>query len=177
MIVIDVGAAKHGGDESIPYLIEEFKPDVLYGFDPAYLVGSVAGQIGKTQVFTSRSAAWLYEGEVGFSGDGLRGHVDDTGEPVHCFDLSRFILALPDEPVVLKLDAEGAEYALIPHLIAQGADLRLQLAWIEWHCPMCGTGWFGNNEPDTCARCWHIENGKRTDLEAALRCDVHQWNR
>lgn len=174
MIVIDVGAAKHGGDESIPYLIEEFKPDVLYGFDPSGIVDG-GDLIGETHVILRRAAAWTHEGTVGFVGDGLRGHVDADGELVPCFDLARFILGLPDEPIVLKLDAEGAEYDLLPHLIQAGADLRLQLAWVEFHCPHCGTGWFTSD--DRCGRCEHHEAGKRSDLEAAMRCEMHQWNR
>lgn len=176
MIVIDVGCAKHGGDESIPYLIEEFRPDVLYGFDP---VGVADGDdlIEDTRVVLRRAAAWTHEGIVTFVADGIRGHVEPwgTGELVACFDLAHFILDLPDEPVVLKLDCEGAEYELLPHLVATGADLRLQLAWVEFHCPSCGTGWFSAD--DRCGRCEHHEPGKRSDVEAAMRCEMHQWNR
>jgi hypothetical protein len=35
------------------------------------------------------------------------------------------------QPVVLKMDAEGAEYVLLPYLLEKG--VTVDLAWIEWH--------------------------------------------
>lgn len=180
-IVIDVGCAKHGGDESIPYLIEEFAPAMLAGFDPAEESRVYTFEDTDTTVVIVQAAAWTHDGKVTFEGDGLRGHVTGLGtrlaRQVECVDLARYVLELTDDDVILKMDAEGAEYVLLPALIAQDADLALRLVWIEWHCPACGTGWFGNETPDTCARCGYAEPGKRTELEQALRCEVAQWNR
>lgn len=177
-VVIDVGCAKYGGDESIPYLIDEFKPAVLYGFDPSSEVEDRTWTEGDTLVSTRRMAAWTHDGTVGFKPGGLRGAVHPDGKPVPCIDLAAFVMRearLND--VVLKLDAEGSEYVLLPHLIVTGADRCLKVAWVEWHCEFCGRGWFGNKEPDRCSGCDHYDMGKRTVLERAMGCEMHQWNR
>lgn len=175
MIVIDVGCAKHGGDESIPYLVEEFKPSVLFGFDPAAVEDTYA--LGGTRVVVEQAAAWTYDGTVGFTVEGLRGHVSNVGQQFPCVDLARVIAAVAedDSDVVLKLDAEGAEYVLLPFLRDRGVDRLLKLAWVEWHCPECGTGWFADD--DTCGRCAAHVPGSRSMLEASMNCDMHQWNR
>lgn len=174
MIVIDVGCAAYGGDSSIPYLIEEFGPSLLIGLDPA--ARTEFYEIGETQVSVIRVAAWVFNGEIGFTEAGLRGHVDPGGPLMRCLDLSSFIMGAFDDPeIVLKMDAEGAEYVLLPHLRDTVADEHLKLAWVEWHCPSCGTGWF--TADDLCPACGHHEPGKRSDLEASMRCEMHQWNR
>lgn len=174
MIVVDVGCATYGGDSSIPYLIDEFKPKRLYGFDPA--VDDDRYTVGETTVVLRKAAAWTYEGLVPFTVAGLRGAVDRHGDPTPCFDLVEFIRGLPsDQEVVLKLDCEGGEYVLLPRLHVEGVDARLKLIWAEWHCPKCGTGWF--TADDLCGRCGHSEKGKRSKLERMMECEMHQWNR
>lgn len=187
-VVIDVGCATYGGDSSIPYLIEEFRPALLIGFDPNADV-ALEDMDWPATVRVVRAAAWTHAGEVTFEGEGLRGHVTGIGtahaRTVRCVDLHEEVYELATAPgadreradVVLKMDAEGSEYVLLPNMIERGSDVLLRLAWIEWHCPFCGTGWFGNELPDTCGRCGHVEPGKRTELEQALRCEVAQWNR
>lgn len=179
--VVDVGCATYGGDASIPYLIEEFAPALLVGFDPSEESRVYTYEDTETTVVIVQAAAWTHDGEVTFEGEGLRGHVTGIGtrlaRSVRCIDLARYVLELADDDVILKMDAEGAEYVLLPALIDHDADLELRLAWIEWHCPECGTGWFGNETPDACQRCGYVERGKRSELEAALRCKVAQWNR
>jgi hypothetical protein len=172
VIVIDVGCAKYGGDESIPYLIEEFSPRVLYGFDPA--CESTTYHVGDTLVVTQPWAAWTEDTMVGFVHEGLRGRVKKGGKETVAFDLSKLILDFDDD-IVLKLDCEGAEYTLLPHLRDTDADLRLKLIWCEWHCPKCGTGWFSAD--DECGRCNLYRPGFRSDLEESMRCEMHQWNR
>jgi hypothetical protein len=174
MIVIDVGCQKYGGDESIPYLVEEFSPKTLYGFDPAG--GTETYYVGETLVVTQPWAAWTADTMIGFVHEGLRGRVQEGGEDTVAIDLSRLIYNLHgDHKIVLKLDAEGSEYELLPHLRDTEADLLLELIWCEWHCPKCGTGWF--TADDTCGRCHHHQPGLRSDLEASMHCEMHQWNR
>jgi len=172
MIVIDVGCAGYGGDESIPYLIEEFSPTVLYGFDPSEKQATYL--MGGTSVIIKPWVAWTEDGWIRFTKDGLRGTINSRGSKETCFDLSQFIFNLGDEDIALKLDCEGAEYTLLPHLHDTGADKRLNLAWVEYHCPMCGTGWFSAD--DRCGRCRYHEPGLRSDLEASMNCEMHQWN-
>lgn len=54
---------------------------------------------------------------------------------VSTFDLNEFILSnfSQNDYVVLKLDIEGAEYSVLPHLITGGAIKLLKEIYIEWH--------------------------------------------
>ena len=178
-VVIDIGCAKWGSDESIPYLIETFKPTALYGFDPA-LDGSedvtILDSDPQTWVMLRPWCAWVHDGHVGFKVAGLGGKVEADAPSYPCFDLARFILELDEEKIVLKMDAEGAEYELLPHLREHDADLRLKLAWVEWHCEYCGLGGNGRHR-DNCqgnAEAWWQ---RRRALEADMRCEMQEWNR
>jgi len=138
MIVIDVGCARIGNDYSIERLIEWYHPHKLYGFDPNEPMGQ-ARQVDGTTVLVNLAtwgcAAWTYDGEIGFRADGLNSWITKDAEAprVPCFDLARFIEKLPEGPVIAKIDAEGAEYDLLEHLIATGAVARLTRLLIEWH--------------------------------------------
>lgn len=140
MIVIDVGCARWGNDYSVERLIEMFHPDVLIGFDPASKVAEAmpAGLdmlAGGTNVMLRREAAWLYDGQIGYREDGLNSWVTDDPEAptVRCVDLARVIEQMPEGPVVLKIDAEQAEYELLDHLLDTGAVARLSRLLVEWH--------------------------------------------
>lgn len=170
MIVVDVGCATYGGDTSIPYLVEEFEPTTLFGFDPAvdddhYLEGS-------TMVVVKRAAAWTYDGEINFTVRGLGGKVDPAGSPVPCVDLARFIVDLGEPDVVLKMDAEGAEYELLPLLHERGVDRMLRLCWVEWHCLKCERG--GGHRPGCASTRMEAD---RERIEAMMGCEMHRWNR
>lgn len=161
--VIDVGCARYGGDYSVERLLEMFQPNVLHGFDPAKDVAkamprqahAVAG--GTTLIQLHRMAAWTYDGEVRFMEDGLNGQVGEAEHwpLVRCIDLARFIDELPEGPVILKLDAEGAEIELLEHLIATGVDARLEGVLVEWH---------PSNDPD-----------RRRAIEERLACPLEEW--
>jgi hypothetical protein len=172
-IVIDVGCATYGGDSSIPYLIEEFRPGTLIGFDPSSAVEDDHTYImGGTRVHTYRKAAWLYEGTVAFTEAGTSGKVG-TGPQVPCVNLIDWITCWGDsQEVVLKMDAEGSEYVLLPYLREHNADLLLKLAWVEWHCERCGRGGGGHREG-----CTHDYTEKQAEMEAMMRCEMHRWNR
>lgn len=170
MIVIDVGCAKYGGDESIPYLIEEFRPATLYGFDPSSSVEDDeypyewSGRDGWTNVVIRNAAAWTHPHGVHFDGQGLGGHVVPSGgRRVESVDLASFITTLPADELVLKMDAEGAEYELLPYLISEGIDLRIKLAWVEWHP-------FGPAGRDKLVV-------YRRNIEASIRCELVEWTR
>ncbi len=143
MIVVDIGCATRAGDRSIVPLLERFNPDVFYGFDPG-LKGDEDSdeQFSENRIVLSHKAAWVYDGLVGFEvagNDGIESHVQDYDPPdaVPCFDLATFIADQP-EPVVLKLDCEGAEHVLLPHLIETGAIGNVRLLLVEFHGPYTG---------------------------------------
>jgi hypothetical protein len=174
MIVIDVGSATYGGDESVPYLVETYKPRVLYGFDPAE--ESQDFFIGDTTVCLRQWVAWTKDGRMGFRVAGLGGHVDLAAPPCQSVDLAQFIFGLGDEEIVLKMDAEGAEYVVLPHLVANDADLRLKLALVEWHCETCGLGGNGRHR-EGCKMDVEWWEERRRGVEGILRCPVEEWNR
>lgn len=163
MIAIDVGCARYGGDFSLERMIAEFSPRVLYGFDPAWDDSMFEpSEDLTTEVIVQQAAAWTSDGEIRFEGSGLGGHVTDkSGRIVPCIDLAAFIRSLPDERIVLKIDAEGAEYDLLEHLIATNADIFLELAWIEWHPP----GARVNSRPDK----------RRDAIESEIACEIVEW--
>ena len=133
-VVIDVGCARYGGAYSIERLVEEFDPDVLYGFDPNAGAGEAVGYGASRRIVVSKMAAWTYDGSIGYTNRGTGGTVmEDGGVTVPCVDLAKFISRNHDKRTILKIDAEGAEYPLLEHLIDQQIDRLLELAWVEWH--------------------------------------------
>lgn len=168
MIVVDVGCARFGGDFSIERLVEWFEPRMLYGFDPQW-IGPRSWEAGSTYCHVFREAAWTYSGHVRWAGEGLGAHVPDGDEfsetAVKCLDLAGFIANLrsrEDEPIVLKIDAEGAEYPLLEHLIEHGVDERLSRCVVEWHS--------SSNAAEAAQRA-----ERRAAIEANLRCDLEEW--
>lgn len=173
MIVIDVGCARYGGDYSIERLLEEFHPNVLYGFDPnAELVASApegAERIDETrwvipdgtELVLEQKAAWVFDGEIGYLSETLNSTLTDRTDVsmVPCFDLARFIAELPvGEEIVAKFDCEGSEYDLLDHLIATRTDALLKLAWVEWHPKLIVNG----------------EQRRRT-IEERIACELAEW--
>jgi FkbM family methyltransferase len=175
--VVDVGAARYGGDRSIEHLIEAFKPDVIWAFDPnPALPDAFDGEAEDgTTVHLRGEAAWTYDGEIGFFSDGLNSKIDLEGQydwpTVPCFDLANFIRGLTDKQIILKLDAEGSEYALLDHLIETGTDQLLKLAWVEWHCLRCGRG--GGGHLGNCGESG--DDPRRKELEGRLACELREW--
>ena len=161
MACIDVGCARYGGDYSIERLAQEFQPDFIYGFDPASDY-EPRFSLDKTEVRVSKAAAWVHDGETGFKVAGLGGHVDSRSPSlVECVDLAGVIVDVYEKHgpgLVLKVDAEGAEYYLLEHLIAQGADELLELAWVEWHPGTIKDG-----------------VGRRMGIEASIGCALTEW--
>ena len=185
-IVVDVGSASYGEDASIPALVEEFQPHALLGYDPSTTAGEY--RLGDTLVRESQRAVWIFDGSVRFTRAGLGGHVEsgDYGSQVACIDLAGLLEELakfyPENPLVLKLDCEGAEYELVPHLVRREADRLLELALIEWHCADCLHGIIAvdSSHPPGCPhtpaerQAW---TERRDRLEESLSCEVRRWGR
>lgn len=184
-IVVDIGSAAHGGDTSIPHLVEEYRPDVLYGLDPQ--TREATYDLDGTLVLERPWAAWTYNGTVGWGGRGLGGQVREVGTQVPCVDLAEFLDALapafPDQPeedqLIVKMDAEGAEYTLLPYLAAHGwgVDLGIEVLRVEWHCELCGYGIWHGVHPVECANDgpeWHT---RKAAIIESLACPVEEWAR
>jgi FkbM family methyltransferase len=135
-VVIDVGAARYGGDYSMERLVEQFEPTHLYAIDPNPALEPPATE--QTEIVLLNVAAWIHDGEIPYRDDGLNSWVtfDQRAPSVPCIDLAAFVrkvAAEHDDRIVLKLDCEGSEYNLLPHLINEGADELLDLCIVEWH--------------------------------------------
>lgn len=179
-IVIDVGCATHGGDQSLQTLVDELNPLEIWGFDPAARDRGYV--VGETTIIESTSAAWIFDGLIGFKIASLGGHVT-AKEPATtpCIDLARFILDMqipPHTPLIVKMDCEGAEYELVPHLASTGADLKIDMLMIEWHCDGCGYGiWnWDDPHPDGCKANQEMWRVRRAATEALVKCPTGGWS-
>lgn len=168
-IVIDLGCCSYERngrlEDSIQTLIKRFKPAVLFGFDPHPGLPDGVGQVYGTTVITARRAAWNAEGDIGLELQGNCTHVVPTRpwgnglDYASAFDIAAWVRALPDAKIVLKIDVEGAEYVLLPHLIEQGLMDRFSLLLVEWHSGQYANGY----ETD------------REDILAGTECPVEEW--
>lgn len=161
-VVIDVGAARYGGDYSMERLIDQFNPTHLYAFDPNPAL-ELPELCEETIIELHHAAAWIRNGTVGFRADGLNSWLTDDGRApsVPCVDLAYFIHALSekhDDQLVLKLDCEGSEYELLDWIIHQDADELLDLVLVEWH---------PKSEP--------AHDSLRSSIEAFIRCEIREW--
>ena len=165
-IVVDLGCIgwlapdRRSMEDSISLLVKRFQPAVLYGFDPHPGLQEGIGKAFGTVVMTSQRAAWTFDGQVALELQGNCTHVTEgLRTDVGCFDLARWILELPKAELVMKMDVEGAEYVLLPHLIEQGAMERVARLLIEWH-----TGRYANG----------LESD-RDEILDLIDCPVEEW--
>lgn len=134
MIVVDLGCHTHRDQDSITPLIARYNPLVLYGFDPHPDTRDTITRINKTTVIVARKAAWTVDGNHHLAVDGTATKLDGQGDVLtQTFDLAAWLFVLPRLPTILKLDVEGAEYDLLPHLRHRQADELLDGILIEWH--------------------------------------------
>jgi hypothetical protein len=124
MIVVDLGCADHGEAFSLRQLVDRYAPDRIFGFDPSPTL--------EESVDIRRSAAWLFDGEIGYTEDGIRSAIGE-GQPVPCFDFSTWLQGVGN--AVVKMDVEGAEASLLERMIVDGADKLVTELLVEWHNP------------------------------------------
>ena len=149
-VVVDLGCADHNGEwPSLEALAEEFKPDIIYGFDPSPTLKTSVRTVAGTPVRLQRKAAWTYDGTISFTDgfipgrqstigvgrdDPSLGRIGVIGEGdivAKCFDFSKWLKR--KGPAAVKMDIEGAEYELLEKLLDDGtAGLMTELI-IEWH--------------------------------------------
>lgn len=160
-VVVDLGCAPQGEDESIQQLTKRFRPRAYYGFDPAdkEWIAEAALYLRKAHVRTYRlgaEAAWLWDGQVGFNQDAILGHVNPGSEQkVVCFDFAIWLKRQP-KPVILKMDIEGGEYALLQRIISTRANNKISRLLVEWHFP--------DRDPNA-----------RLSIENRLQCPIEEW--
>jgi len=163
-IVIDLGCCSYQRgnrlEDSIQTLIKRFSPTVLFGFDPHPGLPDAVGSVFGTTVITARRAAWTDDIEVGLCLQGNCTHVDfDEKERTKAFDFSAWVRTLPEARIVLKVDIEGAEYVLLPHLIENGLMDRFSQILIEWHNGKYANGYEADRE----------------SILSGITCPVEEW--
>lgn len=164
MIVVDVGCATQGNEESIHALCDRFHPRTFYGFDPLVVEGTWRSYQG-TKVVLYKAAAWLYDGTVQMHLNGDHtGVTHDEATGVECIDFQGFLWHhTQHDDVILKLDCEGAEYPLLWAIYHSGLDRHLSLLLVEWHEGVRRHGDFPSYG-------WHIMG------RPPLRCEVESWS-
>jgi len=150
-IVVDLGCCgyvRNGRmEDSIHTLVKRFKPKILFGFDPHPGLREAVGDLFGTTVITTRQAAWTNDENVGLDLQGNCTHVDTNQQSlVEAFDLAAWVRTLPEARIVLKVDVEGAEYVLMPHLIHHGLMDRFSRILIEWHDGQYANGYEADRE-------------------------------
>lgn len=149
-VVVDLGCADRGEWFSLPALANEYKPELIYGFDPSPLLNVRIRKAAGVPVKLERKAAWIYDGTVTFDDSWIRGRQGPIGfapyvthsvgrvgtigegeDEVPCFDFSEW---LRDHPgCVVKMDIEGAEFGLLNHLFEHETAVLMSELVIEWH--------------------------------------------
>lgn len=176
LTVIDIGAADHGGDQSVRPLIEEFQPDRLIGYDPL-LEASYTATWSGCQITMVKRAAWIHDGTIEFVKAGLGSHVEAGSKHwFRCDDIVRVVREQLDAggDVIVKMDAEFGEYTMLPALIEADLDLRIKVLLVEFHCPRCKHGEWSHSE--ACER-GDEPNVMRESIEAAWRGEMRGWTR
>ena len=155
--VIDVGCAHYNTFKSIEHICDEldFEPRFAVGLDPRCTPDAYF--YGHTFVTMLDGAAWTRRGTVDFIENGLGSVTFESGSSdgsrsVWCVDIADLVRGFA--PVVLKIDAEGAEVPLLEHLITEGIDSLIHLAWIEWHAST---------------------KANRKGITERLSCEVAEW--
>jgi FkbM family methyltransferase len=136
-VVVDLGC--YGWDdkdcESIPILIDEYQPDLVYGFDvhPDLEVG--AREVAGVPVQVERAAAWDGNGVICYELRGAGTKVGQGTAHVACFDFSEWLAdrAGGDAQVFVKMDIEGAEYTVLRKMHRDGTDTLMAELLVEWH--------------------------------------------
>jgi FkbM family methyltransferase len=100
---------------------------------------------------------WIW----GRKGDNVQVRPHKRGR-IECRNLTEWLAAQPETEIILKLDAEGAEWGVIEELL-KTPQIRLKRAFIEWH------PWLGLQEGRSMRDMVAIQEGLRG------RCKVGDW--
>ncbi len=91
--------------------------------------------------------------------------VDGSPGEVRCLDLAAVVTLGYGHNLTVKIDAEGAEWTLLPHLILKGVDALIDLLIVEWHHSWKGGYGDGTTDPGAAG----------LGLIERLACPVEPW--
>jgi hypothetical protein len=90
---------------------------------------------------------------------------------VDCIDIREYIVNLRAEYVVVKLNCEGAEYEIIPHL----QEVRVNKYYIQWHWDKVGISKAKHNMISSMVKWYPWEaqfRSERFKKEFIRSCDI-----
>ena len=79
------------------------------------------------------NAKYMNGSSHNYSTGGEYKHGHDNGQTVRNVDVSRLIWQIRSKPIVAKMDVEGSEIKLLPHLLQTGALCLISLLYVELH--------------------------------------------
>lgn len=82
-----------------------------------------------------KKAVWIKNGNVNFliSGRPDAARISKEGVEVDTIDFPEFVSNLPDEAIICNMDIEGAEFTVLPKMIADGSISKISILEIEFH--------------------------------------------
>lgn len=144
-IFIDCGANRGQSIPRFRSLYEDHEQFEIYCFEPQEEVASRIDLSPNLGAVSCR-AVWTYDGEIEFYpgpstlgstlfGDKTTGNIASEPVKAHALDLSRFVSEnfLCSDFVVLKLNIEGAEYAVLEKMLAEGTIAIVDHLYVRWH--------------------------------------------
>ncbi len=152
--VVDLGCHDYGKWASLQTLVGLFHPDRIYGFDPSPQLDTSITEVDGVPATLERRAAWIEDTTLPFRdeeiADARIGVITHDGPlQVDAFDFSAWMVE--HGRAAVKMDIEGAEYAVLSKMILDGTHRLLDYLFIEWH--------------DT----------KHEQIISALECPVVSW--
>jgi FkbM family methyltransferase len=98
-----------------------------------------------------KAAVWIEDGHILFysnnggassviEGKARLGGFEEAGIAVPCIDFSNWVKnnCSVDDYIILKMDIEGAEYAVLEKMVDDGTLAYIDKLFIEWHCAKTG---------------------------------------
>lgn len=139
-IFIDVGYYQGKALEYYAPLMD--KDWLVYAFEPNTEL-NVEESIKRFpfQVSWIKKAVWVVDGEVDFRIGGREdaSHIDgvrvstDKKIKVPCVNFSRFVGELPEGTIIVSMDCEGAEFAILEKMLVEDTAQKIDLLDIEFH--------------------------------------------
>lgn len=143
---------------------------MIYGFDPNPRFKDIWKKMSDHTIKIEQSAAYTYNGEIEYTLRPLDAPLGSTvmkekvdwgmGDilKVPCFDFAEFVKQNHGDYTIVKMDAEGAEFPILDHLIEQGADEFIDILLIEWHDTKLPR-----------------RKSNKGEILSKLSCEVYQW--
>ncbi len=132
------------------------------GLDDVVLIRAAAGVRDEVVPFYIGTDGKMQGSSV--CGDKVTGDLSATPVDVQSLRFASWLLALEPAIITVKMDIEGAEYAVLPDMIATRAAGKVDRLLIEWHHEKIPS----------------VSQQQHDDLVAAIGCAVacvEQWTR